>query len=343
MADLVTVETSDHARLNIKLSYNWFFEVDPHDPVQADKLFSVRDFVGDCAKALASRVRGAVAGQKFDDFHKHSAEVIKQAVFGRDNDRDRLIFTANNLVITNVDIQSVEPVDARTREALQKSVQSAIEIATASQQALANHEARREEEIAKGRLEQQKIKDLAAAERKKKELVQLQADTAAVEQTGQAKAEAQAHAETARIKGEAAVRQAEMKAQATAIRCEAELKQLVARQRQELAHKKALDELEIDRAQKEAEIEANKFKQIIDAIGADTIEAIAMAGPEMQAKLLEGLGLQGYLVTDGNSPINLFNTAFGLVGQPRPAIPAPAASVGAAAGAGLITPVEEKQ
>ena len=29
MTDIITVETSDHARLSLKLSYNWFFEVDP--------------------------------------------------------------------------------------------------------------------------------------------------------------------------------------------------------------------------------------------------------------------------------------------------------------------------
>ena len=31
-------------------------------------------------------------------------------------------------------------------------------------------------------------------------------------------------------------------------------------------------------------------------------------------KLLEALGLQSTLITDGNSPINLFNTAHGLLG-----------------------------
>ena len=34
------------------------------------KLFSVPDFVGDACKAIASRIRGAVAGVQFDDFHK---------------------------------------------------------------------------------------------------------------------------------------------------------------------------------------------------------------------------------------------------------------------------------
>ena len=50
------------------------------------------------------------------------------------------------------------------------------------------------------------------------------------------------------------------------------------------------------------------------AIGPNTLVEMARAGPEAQAKLLGGLGLQGYLVTDGKSPINLLTTAQGLVG-----------------------------
>lgn len=40
------------------------------DPAQAAALFSVPDFVGDACKAIASRIRGAVASVQFDDFHK---------------------------------------------------------------------------------------------------------------------------------------------------------------------------------------------------------------------------------------------------------------------------------
>ena len=43
---------------------------DKADEKEAAKIFSVPDFVGDACKAIASRVRGAVAGVKFDDFHK---------------------------------------------------------------------------------------------------------------------------------------------------------------------------------------------------------------------------------------------------------------------------------
>jgi major vault protein len=40
---------------------------------------------------------------------------------------------------------------------------------------------------------------------------------------------------------------------------------------------------------------------------------IARAGPELQAKLLSGLNLTGYILTEGNNPINLFNFANNLV------------------------------
>ena len=66
-------------------------------------------------------------------FLRHSAKIIRQAVFGMDDNqkvRDRLTFPQNNLTVTNVDIQSVEPVDQRTRDSLMKSVQLAIEITT---------------------------------------------------------------------------------------------------------------------------------------------------------------------------------------------------------------------
>jgi len=213
MTDLVVVETSDHARLSLKLSYNWFFDVDRENP---SKIFAVPDFVGDACKAIASRVRGAVARTTFDNFHKHSADLIREAVFGREGEqlRNRFVFAQNNLNITNIDIQSVEPVDSRTRDALQKSVQLAIEITTKSQEATAKHEAERREQEARGTLERQKIKDEAAAEQQRTALLQLQAESAIVEASGQATAEAHAQAESMKIEGSASVKQAQMQAEA---------------------------------------------------------------------------------------------------------------------------------
>jgi len=314
MTDLVVVETSDHARLSLKLSYNWFFDYDKQDP---SKIFSVPDFVGDACKAIASRVRGAVARQTFDNFHKHSADLIREAVFGKEGEtiNNRFIFSQNNLVITNIDIQSVEPVDSKTRDALQKSVQLAIEITTKSQEATAKHEAERREQEARGKLERQKISDEAAAEAQKTSLLQLQAESAIVEASGQATAEAQAMAESMSIQGEAAVKQAELSSEAESIRVNSELQQKIGKQQTHLQHQRALNELEISKARDLAKIEADKFKEIIEAVGSDIIEAVATAGPSRQVELLSSLGLKSFMVTDGNSPINLFHTAQGLIGQ----------------------------
>jgi len=316
MTDVVTVETSDHARLSLTLSYNWNFDVNRKDPESVAKIFSVPDFVGDACKAIASRVRGSVAQVPFDLFHRESAKLIRSAVFGLDDHGkvgNTFKFASNNLVITNIDIQSVEPVDQKTRDSLQKSVQLAIEITTKSQEAAARHEAERREQEAKGKLERQKIDDESEAEKSRAGLLRLQALSNAVESTGQAKAEAQARAEAAEIEGQAAVKQAELRAAAMEIESKADLEQTIARQHAEVEHKKKMDELEISKVEKMAKIEAGKFKEIVDAIGADVICSIAQAGPEMQAKLLGGLGVQSLLITDGNSPINLFNTAQGLV------------------------------
>jgi len=316
--DVVVVETADHARLSLKLSYNWYFEIDKKKEEDATKLFSVPDFIGDFCKAIASRVRGSVAAQSFDHFHKHSADLIRSAVFGTEADgtiRNRFTFKANNLIITNIDIQSVEPVDQRTRDALQKSVQLAIEITTKSQEATARHEAERREQEARGRLERQKIEDEAEAEKSRRGLLHLQAQSAAVESTGQATAEAKARSEAAKIEGEAGVKQAELKAEAQQIKAEASLKMMKAEQEAEIAHKRAITDLEISKAKELAEIEAVKFKRIVDAVGSETLKKIARAGPEMQAKLLSGLGLKSFMITDGNNPINLFSTAAGLIGN----------------------------
>lgn len=310
MTDVVVVETSDHARLSLKLSYNWHFEYDSNDPSKSAAIFSVPDFVGDACKAIASRVRGIVAAHSFDNFHKGSAQIIREAVFGVDKEGkplNRFIFSANNLVITNIDIQSVEPVDSRTRDALQKSVQLAIEITTKSQEAEARHEAERREQQARGRLERQKIQDEAEAEKYRRSLLELQAASAAVESTGQATAEAKARAQAADIEGKAAVKQSELSSEADSIKTGAALEQKKSSQIAALAHQQALDDLEITKAKDLAEIEADKFKSIVEAIGSETLAVIAQAGPEMQSKLLSGLGLKSFLLTDANSPLNIFN------------------------------------
>jgi len=315
MRDKVIVETSDHAQLQLKLSYNWKFRISKDcDEKERHQIFSVRDFVGDTCKNIAARVRGKVASVPFEEFHKNSCELIRQAVFGKHFGK-ALLFSDNLLVVENVDIQSVEPVEQRTRDALQKSVQLAIEIATSSQEALAHHEALKEEEIAGGAMQRQKIQGQVEAEGERKSLVTLKAKTASLRAIGKAQADAQAEADAAIIQAKCGVEQAKKQAEAHKIKSEARLAHMRLKNQQDLHFRNEEAKLEILKATEECKIESEKFEKIVKAIGTDTIEAIASAGPRMQAELLNGLGLEGFLVTDGTSPINLFNTASGLVGS----------------------------
>merc|ERR1711953_633237 len=155
---------------------------------------------------------------------------IRGSVLGYDRAtnkiKSKLEFESNLLSVTSVDIQSVEPVDQKTKDSLTKSVQLAIEITTNAQEATAKHEAQRIEQEAKGKLERQRIDDEALAEKARQELLKLQTTSAALESTGQAKAEAQARAEAAKIEGEANVEQARLRAQAAELESEAELRRL---------------------------------------------------------------------------------------------------------------------
>ena len=62
-------------------------------------------------------------------------------------------------------------------------------------------------------------------------------------------------------------------------------------------------------------MEVDKLTIMIGDLGAQNLAEMLKAGPTMQAEMLQALGLQGYLMTDGKNPINLFDTAEGLVSQ----------------------------
>jgi major vault protein len=315
MSDLVVVETSDHANLALTLSYSWRFKVDKNNPEEVNRIFQVRDFVGDACKTIASRVRGAVSAYSFEDFHQRSSNIIKAAVFGKKGDefKTELFFPANGLAITNVDIQTVEPTDEKTKASLKKSVNQAIEITTEANKARAQHETRKNEQYSNGTLELQKVRDLIESEKEQIKVVQIRVKNIEVQAIGKATGEALAEAKSKKIYYESLLQQVELEEEAKKIEFETELGLLKEKNYAEIYYQKEIDELEIKKAEELAKIETEKFKQTIDAIGKDTIVAMARAGPEIQARLLKGLGLKGFMMMNSKNPINLFNTANGLI------------------------------
>ena len=149
------------------------------------KLFSAPDLIGDPVKALPPR--------------------------------STCFPSQSNLVLNSRDIPSVELVDQRTRDALQKSVQLALEVrwSLSSPRSLTplmdfeccKHDASGREQEAKGLVERKRMKGQADAAEVRKKLLVLQALSAAVQSTGHVKAEAESRAEAARIEGKTAVEQ----------------------------------------------------------------------------------------------------------------------------------------
>jgi major vault protein len=280
-------------------------------------MFQVPDFVGDVCKSVASRIRGAVSSVTFDDFHKKRKDLIQNAVFGTNPDgsaRLEFFLPTNHLCITSVDVQNPEPIDSRMRESLFKAQTLNIDITTRTSELNAHHQALILEQESTGRLEIQRFNDRAQAEDAKKDLLVLKAENEGIKMKGKAIAAANADAEAELIQVEAEVNQAKLKAEALTIESKAENEALKQNNHAEISHKAALYELEVKKSKELAEIEAKKFKELVRAIGKETIVAMAKAGPESQAKLLKGLGLKGFLVSDGKNPINLFNTAHGMLG-----------------------------
>ncbi|KAK7199900.1 major vault protein [Novymonas esmeraldas] len=319
MTDVVHVETRDHAQLALQLCYDWYFDVPAGDAAAARECFSVNDFVGDACSYIASRIRAAVASMPFEEFHKNSAQCLRRAVFDVDaatgQPRDVLRFPANHLVVTSVDTQEMEVLDERTRHGLQKSVKMAIEITTHAQEAEAQQVAMTREQEARGRLDRQRMRDQVANEEQRGVLLDAESSGLAIVSSGKSKAMAEALATASRIEGEASV-------EAATVRAAKEL--LLYNTMSELQHRKQqlLIEQEENVAQMtlsyERGLEAVRhtlMAGVVAALGPETIAEVAKAGPELQAQLLSSLGLEGYLVTDGSSPINLFTAADGLVGH----------------------------
>jgi len=317
MTDIIQVETSDHAKLFLRLSYRWAFKIDKGNEAECRDLFSVRDFVGDACKRISSRIRGAVSAVTFDNFHKNSTDVIQNAIHKKDDQGNPLPFHihANNLYITQVDIQSIDPVEEETRKSLQKSVNMAFEIQTRSQEAAAQHQALRLQQEASGMLQRLEIKSEIQNEKVNKNFLELKAENSTVQSTGLAIANARARAEAEQIKAQTEVDQAQFLVDSQRIKEHTELEIIKMKYDDEVKMQEDMLDVEINSKKELIHIEIEQFKKTVDAIGADTIVQMARAGPETQAKLLKGLGLEGYMIVDGKHTLNLMNTANGLLGK----------------------------
>lgn len=63
---------------------------------------------------------------------------------------------------------------------------------------------------------------------------------------------------------------------------EAELQRLTKAREQELTYKQQMDNLEVEKQKRLTQIESERFTQLVQSLGSDTLKEMARAGPETQ-------------------------------------------------------------
>lgn len=63
---------------------------------------------------------------------------------------------------------------------------------------------------------------------------------------------------------------------------EAELQRLTKAREQELTYQQQKDNLEVEKQKRLAQIESERFSQLVQSLGSDTLKEMARAGPETQ-------------------------------------------------------------
>ncbi|RKH46802.1 hypothetical protein D7Y23_23135 [Corallococcus sp. AB050B] len=317
--DLFEVATRDHARLRIKLSYKWQFDVQG-DPEKDKAIFRVNDFIGYVCENLASRIRQVAAENEFETFHKNASVLIRRAIFGMDDAgrarKDRL-FSENQLRIIDIDIKDIAPVDEKTALKLREAIDTNIQI----QLDASRQEAQAAAELKRIRSEEEKqLADIAShrkSEAERQSLIELQNRNHQLETLSRAKVEAEAQLERARVESEEALARAESDARASRIRSEAEAERERLTTQVALERQQRLNDLEVERQSRLAEVEASQFRQRVESLGGGENFVKAVAA-QAQAAVVGGLDKVVFLPSGSN--LNLFDAMQGLLGpggQPR--------------------------
>jgi len=217
------------------------------------------------------------------------------------------------MTITSIDIKEITPIDQQTRDALQNTVSLSIEYTNKMQEDKAIREFETEKVKAEGELVRTKLKFDTSSKKEEINLQKFKAESASVLEEGKANANARANAQYKLVMAESKRDLAKVNAESQDTIEKAEYNRENDINTVKLNHLRAMSELRIKKQQDLTEIETAKFEKIMASLGQETLLALAQSGMESQVKMLEGLGLKGYLLTDGQTPINLFDAANGMM------------------------------
>ena len=299
VSDLISVETSDFVRANIKVSYCVDF-----DPAHKDKWFSVDNYVKYLCDRMRSLLKRAAKKYTINEFYQNYSDIVRSVVLGLNGDVDandphkgHRFFPENGMFVHDVEVLDLSvqrDIESMLLDSQHEMIRKTLELA----------DAQREAEIAEA---------LTVAEKKKQELrtqellnkMDLQKKEAEHKLAIQAQVNRQQEAE------DRAKRQAEadmqpildMISSAKETRENAEHQARQARidteNRAYIEHQKALADVE---AAKQAAY-AETVKQIMSSISPDLIAAIETGGRcDLMASMAEHMS--PYALAQGESVVD---------------------------------------
>lgn len=125
VADIVQVETIDHVQVELRLSYLVNFEGE-----EKEKWFAVENYVKFLCDHVRSVLKGAIRKTRIEDFYTNSTDVIRSILLGAD--KKGMLFEANHMRMSDVEVLGVTIRDDRIRQLLDNSqllvVQTNIEV-----------------------------------------------------------------------------------------------------------------------------------------------------------------------------------------------------------------------
>lgn len=126
VSDIVNVETQDHVKVSLKLSFRCDFEGET--PEEKAKWFEVENYVKFFTDHVRSVLAASVRKQRIADFYVNAPELVRDTVLGKNVEGDRvgLFFSENNLRINDVEILQVQILDTQIAQLMEQEQHTVV-------------------------------------------------------------------------------------------------------------------------------------------------------------------------------------------------------------------------
>lgn len=131
VSDIISVETKDHVKLSVYVSYQVNFEGDPL------KWFNVSNYVKLLCDHARSMLKGQIRKHSVETFYADSTAIIRDIILGKsaEGSRPGMVFLQNGMRVDDVDVLKVELLDDKIKPVLDNAqhdaVKTSIEVSNA--------------------------------------------------------------------------------------------------------------------------------------------------------------------------------------------------------------------